>query len=173
MYLPKTKYKAAAAKAGSFIDKLNGNQYTGPVIQDFLGRFFKGKTPSDNGGELEYQDSVDSPQGETMFVSKFPKPAADNYAKGVFPRYFCKDSRTNKIIELDTDGYKKFKSESKLYRRTLRIEWYVTGNPEDQIINGYLYPGTKTKNQDVINQAEEILPGIGKQILKDPGQFVK
>ena len=46
-------------------------------------------------------------------------------------------------------------------------------DPEDQIIGDYLYPGTKAKNQDVINKAEKILPGIGAQILKDPSQFVR
>ena len=33
-------------------------------------------------------------------------------------------------------------------------------------LNGYKYPGTKSKNQDVINQAEAILPGIGEQMAK-------
>ena len=74
---------------------------------------------------------------------------------------------------MDKEKYLAQKKEGKLYRRTIKIEWYVTGNPEDEIINGYLYPGTKAKNQDVINQAEKILPGIGEQILKDPGQFVR
>jgi len=71
------------------------------------------------------------------------------------------------------DRYLQEKKDKKLYRRVIKIEWYVTGNPEDEIINGYLYPGTKSKNQDVIDQAEKILPGIGEQILKDPLQFVR
>ena len=107
------------------------------------------------------------------FYSDFVTPNEAQYEKGAFPRYFVKDGRTGKIIEVDQDKYNTQKKENKLYRRVLRIEWYITGNPEDEIINGYLYPGTKAKNQDVINQAEKILPGIGEQILKDPGQFVR
>ena len=74
---------------------------------------------------------------------------------------------------MDKSQYLEQKKSGKLYRRVLRIQWYITGNPEDQTINGYLYPGTKKKNQDVINQAEKILPGIQDQVLTDSAQFVK
>ena len=55
----------------------------------------------------------------------------------------------------------------------MKLIWYITGNPDEQIINGYVYPGLKEKNLDVVKQAEKVLPGIGKQALTDPVQFVK
>ena len=176
-YLPKHK-QAAKDKlkevGGSLIDPKTGLNFNGKFIQDFLGRFFKGDTLSKDSEPLEYveEDHAEG-GGDERFITQRVIPSAADYEKGILKRYFCKDSRTNKIIEVGSEKYKKLKKESKLYRRVIRIEWYIKGDPEDQIINGYLYPGTKTKNQDVINKAEKILPGIGAQILKDPSQFVR
>ena len=179
-YLPKHK-QAAKDKlnelGGSLTDPLTGLNFNGKFIQDYLGRFFKGDKLTKNSEPLEYVPEDHSSQKtsrfDTRFVTEFVSPSTADYNKGVLKRYFCKDSRTNKIIEVGTEKYKLFKQESKLYRRVIRIEWYITGEAEDQIIDGYLYPGTKAKNQDVINKAEKILPGIGAQILKDPSQFVR
>ena len=178
-YLPKHK-QAAKEKlkelGGSLIDPKTGLRYAGKFIQDYLGKFTKGDKVTKNAEPLEYippSDISESGKYDTRFISQKVEPSLIDYQKGKLARYFCKDSRTNKIIEVTTERYKELKKESKLYRRVLKIEWYISGEPEDQIINGYLYPGTKAKNQDVINQAEAILPGIGEQILKDPGQFVR
>lgn len=173
MYLPKSKYKKEAAKAEQFADKLTGAPYVGPVIKDFLGRIFKGSSPSNAKEEL-VSTNVDGENTDDLigFNRFYPKPDPAAYSKGLLDRFFLKDSRTGKIIELSKEDYLKSKKKSKLYTKSIKIVWYITGNPEDEIINGYLYPGTKAKNQDVINQAEKILPGIGAQILKDPSQFV-
>lgn len=186
-YLPKHK-EAAKEKlkelGAMLFDPKTGLPFRGDFIQDFLGRVFKGKKLSKNSEPLEvrYPDtqsdrakygSVISVGGsQRPFISEPVKPSPKDYESGKFPRHFSKDSRTGKIIEITPEIFKALKKEKKLYRRTLKIEWYVTGNPEDEIINGYKYPGTKAKNQDVIDQAEKILPGIGEQILKDPSQFV-
>jgi hypothetical protein len=176
-YLPKHK-QAAKDKlkelGGSLLDPKTGLNFSGKFIQDYLGRFFKGDKLTRNSEPLEYAaPSHGEENNDTRFISQKVTPSSADYAKGVLKRFFCKDSRTNKIIEVEGEKYKLLKKESKLYRRVIRIEWYITGDPEDQIIGGYLYPGTKAKNQDVINKAEKILPGIGAQILKDPSQFVR
>jgi len=194
-YLPKHK-KASKEKLESLgtelFDKVTGLPYRGQFVQDFLGRAFKGSKLSASAEQLEvrYSDLRSDSQkygkgarstgpnvangqlAAKLFISEPVQPSPQDYEKGTFPRYFCKDARTGKIIEVGIDNYKALKSQSKLNRRTLKIEWYVTGNPEDEIINGYLHPGTKAKNLDVIAQAEKVLPGIGEQILKDPSQFV-
>lgn len=174
-YLPKHK-QAAKDKlkelGGSLIDPKTGLNFNGKFIQDFLGRFFKGDTLSKDSEPLEYVEE-DHGEGDSRFYTERVQPSPSDYEKGVLKRYFCKDSTTNKIIEVGQEKYKLLKKQGKLHRRTIRIEWYITGNPEDEIMNGYLYPGTKAKNQDVINKAEKILPGIGTQILKDPSQFVR
>lgn len=178
-YLPKHKQVAKEKLkelGGSLLDPKTGLRFAGKFIQDHLGNFIKGDKVTKDAEPLEYvppSDISEAGKYDTRFISQLVEPSANDYQKGSLARYFCKDSRTNKIIEVSTERYKELKKESKLYRRVLRIEWYITGEPEDQIINGYLYPGTKAKNQDVINQAEKILPGIGEQILKDPSQFVR
>lgn len=178
-YLPKHKQVAKEKLkelGGSLVDPKTGLKFTGKYIQDFLGNFIKGDKVTKNAEPLQYippSDESEAGKYKNSFISTKIQPSENDYSKGTLSRYFCKDSRTNKIIEVNLEKYKELKKESKLYRRVLRIEWYITGEPEDQIINGYLYPGTKAKNQDVINQAEQILPGIGKQILKDPSQFVR
>ena len=175
-YLPKIKQVKNAKPPGKLIDPATGLAFTGKFVQDLLGRFFKGDTITKDSQPLDvapFEDELEAGKYGSDFVNKVVKPSEKDYEKGLFDRFFAKDARTGKIIELDKPTFNEFKSQGKLYRKILRIQWYVTGDPEDQIINGYLYPGTKAKNQDVINQAEKILPGIGEQILKDPGQFVR
>lgn len=178
-YLPKIKQIAKEKlkeAGGSLIDPKTGLKFNGKFIMDFLGNFFKGDKLTKDSEPLTYvppSHGEETPKFGTAFVSEKVVPNSRDYQRGVLSRFFAKDSRTNKIIEVTVDKYKKLQAEGKLYRRTLRIEWYITGEAEDKIINGYLYPGTKSKNQDVINQAEKIFPGIGEQILKNPQQFVR
>ena len=172
MYLPKFKFLKDVAKPGAFTNP-DGSSFAGGLIKDFLGRAFKGSSPA--GLDAKKDQLIDLnklTEADKQFVSQINKPFSKDYSKGSFSRFFVKDSRNEKIIEVKRGSYREEKDANKLYRRILRIEWYVTGPLEDQLINGFLYPGTKSKNQDVINQAELILPGIGAQILRDPGQFV-
>ena len=176
MYIPKSKQKKGTKPQGNLIDPLTGLKFNGKFIQDFLGNFFKGDKITSNSKPLTlvpFSNVDDSKKYGNSFTSSIITPPTLAYDRGFFSRFFCKDSRSNKIIEMNKDRYLAEKKDKKLYRRVIKIEWYVTGNPEDEIINGYLYPGTKSKNQDVINQAEKLLPGIGEQILKDPSQFVR
>jgi hypothetical protein len=172
MYLPKSKQKKGGKPQGKLIDPKSGLPFLGAFVMDHLGNLFKGTKITSKSEPLELiPDETEDPK--STFVNVKRTPSEKDYSKGTFTRFFAKDGRTGKVVELDKEKYLAQKKEGKLYRRTIKIEWYVTGNPEDEIINGYLYPGTKAKNQDVINQAEKILPGIGEQILKDPGQFVR
>jgi len=176
-YLPKHKQKAKDKLEGILKDLKTGATYNGPFVRDFLNKFTKGSTYSGKATPLEFvpqwtELESDSDDGVPI-ATTFRQPSEADYQKGTFKRFFVKQSNTGKVTEIDGDIYKALKKEGKLNRRVIQIEWYVTGNPEDEIIDGYLYPGTKAKNQDVIDQAEKLLPGIGDQILKDPSQFVR
>lgn len=83
------------------------------------------------------------------------------------------DSRSRRIVETDKKGYLAEKKDSKRYRKVMKLIWYIKGNPEDQVINGYVYPGVKAKNADVSKQADKVLPGISTQVLSNTAQFVK
>jgi len=102
-----------------------------------------------------------------MYVS----PTAQDYTKGIFIRYFLKDARIDRVIEVDRKNYLLEVKAKKNYRKTLKIQWFVKGPVEDQIVGEYLYPGASSRNQDVINQSEKVLPGIGN-LLRDTKQFV-
>ena len=173
MYIPKIKQIAGGKVAGKLLDIKTGLQYFGKFVKDYKGNFFKGSQITSKSEPLLYVPDVKAIERELNLQTVFRSPSEQEYTKGSFTRYFVKDSRTGRVVEVDEPQYLQQRKTNKLYRRALKIEWYITGEPEDQIINGYLYPGTKSKNQDVIKQAEEILPGIGEQILKDPGQCVK
>lgn len=176
-YLPKHKQKAKEELKGILQDLKSGASYNGPFIRDFLDNFTKGNKYSSKAEPLNFVPTWNELESDTdggvPIATVFRQPSEIDYQKGTFKRYFVKQSNTGKITEIDSNGYKALKKEGKLTRRVILIEWYVTGNPDDEIIDGYLYPGTKAKNQDVIDQAEKLLPGIGEQILKDPSQFVR
>ena len=171
MYLPKSKYKKGSGAGKSLVDAVTKVPFSGPTITDFLGRIFKGSNPNSANEVLE---STLPPEPEKdNFVNHYVRPTEKDYIKGTFVRYFAKDSRSGKIVELNKQAYLKEVSDNKLYRRTVKLEWYITGTLEDSIINGYKAFGIKTKNQNVIDQAEKILSGIGEQVLKDTSQFVR
>lgn len=177
-YVPKHKQEDVQAAAEQFLDSATGLPHIGPVIKDFLGNFFKGSSSADIKPENALIENNLDAEGQKRMAEEigvkthYPKPSPKDIEKGALKRFFIKDGRSGKIIEIDENDFDNQKKNKKLYKKVLRIEWYITGEAEDQIINGYKYPGTKSKNQDVINQAEAILPGIGEQILKDPGQFI-
>lgn len=172
MYIPKIKQIVGGKIPGKLVDPKTGLRFAGKFVQDFKGNFFKGEKITSKSQPLEFVPDQAAEEKSLGLKTSYRTPSAQDYAKGTFERFFVKDGPTGRIVEVDKTQYLEQKRSGKLYRRVLRIQWYITGNPEDEIINGYLYPGTKAKNQDVINQAEEVLPGIGEQILKDPSQFV-
>lgn len=173
MYIPKIKQIIGGEIPGKLVDPKTGLQFLGKFVRDYKGNFFKGDKFSRNAEPLTFVPDAQQQEKVLGLHTVYRSPSAQEYAKGTFPRFFVKDARTGKVVEVDHEQYREQIKSNRLYRKVLKIEWYITGNPEDQLINGYLYPGTKSKNQDVINQAEKILPGISEQILKDPGQFVK
>ena len=172
MYLPKFKQKAGGDVPGILVDPKTKLRYTGKYVKDFKGNFFKGEQITSKSEPLELQQS-ETVDRKLNFYSDAISPTASDYKRGYMIRYFAKDGRNGKIIELNKKNYLIRQQEAKLYIRTAKTAWYITGEPEDQIINGYLYPGTKAKNQDVVNQLDKDIPGIGDQILKDLAQFVR
>lgn len=173
MYIPKIKQIVGGKIPGKLIDPKTGLRFGGKFVQDFKGNFFKGEKITSKSEPLKFVPDSKAEEETLGLRTIFRQPTSADYAKGTFDRFFVKDGPSGRVVEVDKSQYLEQKKSGKLYRRVLRIQWYITGNPEDQTINGYLYPGTKRKNQDVINQAEKMLPGIQDQVLTDPAQFVK
>lgn len=173
MYIPKHKLKVGGKIPGKLVDPKTGRQYLGKFVQDHKSNYWKGEQVTRKSEPLILVRDIKAEEKALGFKTVYVKPSSEDYIKGEFIRYFVGDSRTKRVIEVDKPKYLEQRKESKLYRKTMKLIWYITGSIEDQIINGYVYPGLKVKNTDVITQAEKVLPGIGKQVLTDPSQFVK
>lgn len=173
MYIPKHKLKVGGKIPGKLVDPKTGRQYLGKFVQDYKSNYFKGTQVTSKSEPLILVKDIEAEKKALGLTTVYVKPTPADYIKGEFIRYFVGDTRTRRILEVDKAKYLEQKKEGKLYRKTMKLIWYITGNPDDQIINGYVYPGLKAKNMDVIVQAEKVLPGIGKQALIDPIQFVK
>jgi|TARA_B110000977_G_C10971170_1_gene452388 hypothetical protein len=173
MYIPKHKLKVGGKVPGKLIDKITGRQFLGKYVQGPDKKYYKGTQITSKSEELILQKDKSAEEKALGISTVHVTPSSADYTKGTFIRYFVKDSRLNRVVEVDKPKYVEQRKSGKLYRRTLKIMWYITGDPEDQTIKGYVYPGLKKKNQDVIDKAEQILSGIGKQVLTDTSQFVK
>ena len=172
-YVPKHKIKVGGKVPGKLIDPSSGRQYLGKFVQDYKGNYFKGSEVTSKSQPLVLVKDAAAEEKALGLRTVYVKPTAEDYNRGTFIRYFVMDARSKRVIEVDKPKYLEQKKENKLYRKTLKLNWYIKGELEDQILNGYVYPGIKAKNQDVINQAEKELPGIGEQALTDTAQFVK
>lgn len=98
---------------------------------------------------------------EIIPVAYYPVLTAQNYATGVFTRYFAKRTggSARDIKELSTDGFSDLTS-NVLYLST-SLQWKLTGPMHDQIIdfNNTVY-GVYDTNARSVAGAESSLPGI-------------
>ena len=173
MYIPKHKLIVGGEVPGKLVDIKTGRQYLGKYVRDHKNNYYKGTEVTSKSEKLKLVKDIAAIEKATGLKTVYRTPTAEEYNKGEFIRYFVMDSRSRRIVEVDKPKYLAERKDKKLYRKTMKLIWYIKGAVEDQIINGYVYPGIKAKNLDVIAQAEKILPGIGKQPLQDPTQFVK
>lgn len=176
MYLPKSKYKVLNKVDGQLIDPSTKTEYTGTFIKDYRGNYYKGSVLKRNPEPLEFtpsQTTTPNTVSETLFVNEYVIPTEQDYKNKSYLRYFIQDTRDGKIVEVGEDRFLESNRNPVLYRKALRIEWLLGQPLEDTVYGGFKYEGTRSKNINIIERAEEILPGIKQQHLSDPVQFVK
>lgn len=81
---------------------------------------------------------------------------------GFISRYFLKKHNESAIIETNQLQFKQWQSnvmDSKLYSAT-SLTWFISGNINDERINGYLVEGVITKNKKEVQRASTFLPEI-------------
>ena len=115
-YLPKIKQKIGGKINGFLKDPSTGLKFAGSFIRDFKGNFFKGKSITSKSKPLEFvpEGSVST---DEIFRNVQVNPTSLDYTKGSFIRYFARDTRDGKVVELDKISYLKIQKEKKLYRK--------------------------------------------------------
>lgn len=170
MFRPKTTYtKPKSTSGGEYREKLSGKDYTGFYIKNNREQYFAGKSPEDNGVELEKIEKGSTllqqltPVGMSLLMMIFtklfkPTPTSGQSKSGVLPRYFVQDKTNNKIAETDKQSYQ----EAQLIPtvRTATTDWIIAGPAEDKNFNGYPFEGAASKNKKAIQALEKQMPGI-------------
>ena len=141
------------------------------ALEDLLkGNFAKATLLVENiGSNPAYNMVAPGLKNKSTEFFYYPKPTEEDYIQGSFRRYFLQDVRNSEIKEITSETYKNI-ADKGYYRRT-KLEWNLLGPSEDEIVNGYSYPGAVARNRDVVLQAEEAIPGI-TEFLSDLKQFV-
>ena len=163
MYLPKSKYKVTTAKPGEFVDS-TGQQYVGPIVETFTGACYPGTDPMTMGPELTKVGLEEQSSIELGFYNIKRIPTEAEYRTGRMTRYFVQTKKTQKIIELSPEAWRKNFVKNDLLRKWQAAEWVLTGSRAE----------VETRNKEVIETMEEIMPGIvSSRVLFNPLQFYK
>ena len=100
--------------------------------------------------------------GDIILKSFIPKPEAIDFEKGYIVRYFiAKSWAPDTIVEVSVDTYNSdfSKLNTGAYSRA-KINWYISGNLKDYVMNGGKKEGVLTKNRKLIDDIKKTLPGI-------------
>jgi hypothetical protein len=163
MYIPKSRYKKAKSTDGTeFVEVKSRELYKGFYIETYKGKYFAGKTPEENGPELEkIKKDRKFPIGLLGLLAGFfiKKPTQSEKDKGVTKRNFIQDKNNNKIIETDPDTYIQAKA-ALVNSLFAEIDWIIGGPAEDVMFGEYPYEGAESKNRKTIQELEKTMPGI-------------
>lgn len=159
--------KPKSTSGGQYVVKSTGEEYKGMYFETSTGKYYSGTKPTENGVELEkltanhWEDLMPlalAIPGLLRGLFK-PKPKKGDSAKGVTKRYFIRNNRTSKIIEVDKPTYDQANRE--LPNHTFAaVDWIIKGPAEDKVINGYPYEGAVSRNRKTIQALEKQIPGI-------------
>lgn len=160
-WLPAFKYiKGLFARGGGFLQG-NGEPYEGPYHKLYTGETFSGATPSNDSFRIYEDDSephLTEPLYEDKLVTEQAFPAPEAYDKGFFIRYFIKDKRVGKIVEVVKSTYDKKVVEKYLLGTT--VKWIITKPIKDIFNQGFLYKGSMSRNKENTLKASYIMKGL-------------
>lgn len=201
MFVPKHKRTDnLLTSQEALVDKLNGTLYYGPYFETSNGKKYTGTSPfSSDTRELEdlpedvilpetnitYRNNKntydvlrnDAEAFKLKFTAPLPVHFPTEIPAGVsFKRYFAKDIRTEKIVEISLQTYTDLKNrDSKYYYPNFTIAeivWVVEGPVADTQSGSYIVPGVATQNRNAVQRAERFIPGLSNYIT-DYLQFVR
>lgn len=162
-YTPKGRYKKPKSTDGKeFVELESRKLYKGFYIEDYKGRYYAGKTPEENGPQLEkIKKGVKFPLALLGLLAGFflKKPTQSEREKGVTKRNFIQDKNTNKITETDPETYAQAK-QSLVNCTFAEVDWVIGGPANDVMFGNYPYEGAASKNEKTIKALEKQMPGI-------------
>ena len=163
-YIPKSRYKKPKSTDGTeFVEVLSRERYKGFYIETYKGKYYGGKTPEENGPELEkiLKTNFAIPLGLLGLLAGFflKKPTQSEREKGVTKRNFIQDKNSNKIIETDPETYAQAR-EVLTNSVFAEIDWAIGGPAEDVMYGEYMYEGAASKNKKAIEALNKTMPGI-------------
>ncbi len=118
--------------------------------------------------KLKDQSTTDDKPREMPYQC-YPKPTADDYALGVFTRFFCVKVNEDRYLELTEELYNFLKKENPNYVFELftifKIQWTLTGDLEEVIITN--------RNQALIAQQRLKRRGFSGFLKSDWKKYYK
>jgi len=117
-----------------------------------------------NEKNITYQQLTNS-QYDNKYVTPnniTPKIKKQDIINGSIQRFFLKKHNDFNIIETNQLQYQQWQNgviDTKLYAGT-RINWFISGNIDDEIVNGSLQEGVVTKNKKQIAIGSKQLPTL-------------
>lgn len=176
MFLPKSKYKGPFTASGGeqeLLVKETLKPYRGMYIVTYKGEYYEGESPQEAKRQLilksDYEKSKKSENTLPPIKQTQEGPTEADYKNKKYKRYFVKDLRKGKILEVDQKEFNK--AETYPSHSTLSIEWDLSTPVDDTYFRGYLYIGSASRNSKTVESAEKIMKGI-KNLLNNPKQFV-
>jgi len=148
VYLPKNKFRIKYTNGGELFNT-DGSEYVGPYIQTSEGRLNKGNSLT-NAGDRIYalDDLIQSIEVDTPF-NDYEGPTKQDYERGFFTRYILQNIQSKVIKEVNRERFIKFsKIEDYISEEFI---WYLSKPFDNEVKNGYLIEGSKTKNQRTID----------------------
>jgi len=182
------------------VDKVSGGLYYGPYFETSDGKKYTGTSPYsgdtrelDNlpedaelpGSDITIRNSKNAydvlrkdPEAfKLKFTATLPAYFPTVIPAGTsFLRYFAKDIRTEKIVEISQTTYKELASRNTKYYYpnfiTTQIVWVVEGPLEDTNTGSYIVPGVATQNKNAVEKADKTMSGL-TSYLTDYTQFAR
>ena len=176
MYLPKSKYKGpftASSGDKKVLVEETKEVYKGQYFITYKDELYEGRFPKEAGRKLIFEKTLLEKE-EAAKQTKAPKaelivPTEKDYENKKFKRYFSRDKRSGKIIEV---GLKEFKNIKNYPSYTgVELEWWIEGPAQDTEYNGYLYEGAISRNKKAVAKANKTCLGI-KDYLFTLDEFV-
>ena len=116
-------------------------------------------------GQEEYSSS------ETRAASFKTPPNRKALKDGIMMRVFYKNTSTGKVKEITLNSAKQVEKTKKSYEKLFYTPWFVKGPAKDQIVNGFFLEGMETKNQNILNQLAQEIPGA-ELLIKGPTEYL-